>query len=161
MLVTPYLNVIEAETSIVNALYPEGTLILHLGPGLIEVNHWTPTSVGFAIHDGFCSTGSSVFYRAFWSKNYSVCPFGVADSPEQFYRKYGAYLNALPVDLCVFFVHIEKDPENKGNGGGWRWRKWGPYVGEGTPQHEYLDDEDGFENGIYTYHIYETLLPQE
>jgi len=51
---------------------------------------------------------------------------------------------------CVFFVHVAKDPTNSGNGGRWRWRKWGEYIGDHQPQCEYLDDEEGFSGGVYT-----------
>jgi hypothetical protein len=53
----------------------------------------------------------------------------------------------------VAFTHVAKDPENAGNGGGWRWHKWGEYIGTGQPTTEYLDDEEKFNDGIYTYHI--------
>lgn len=38
--------------------------------------------------------------------------------------------------------------------GGWRWHKWGPYIGAHDPQHEYLYDEVGIDV-VYCYHIYE------
>lgn len=40
--------------------------------------------------------------------------------------------------------------------GGWRWHKWGPYIGAHDYQHEYLYDEEGIEV-VYCYHIYEKL----
>jgi hypothetical protein len=52
------------------------------------------------------------------------------------------------------FTHVPKEPENAGRGGGWRWHKWGPYIGKGEPTTEYLDDEDGFADGVYVYHFY-------
>lgn len=38
--------------------------------------------------------------------------------------------------------------------GGWRWHKWGPYIGAHDPQHEYLADEVDIDV-VYCYHIYE------
>lgn len=38
--------------------------------------------------------------------------------------------------------------------GGWRWHKWGPYIGTHEPQCEYLHDEEGIEK-VYCYSIYE------
>lgn len=37
--------------------------------------------------------------------------------------------------------------------GGWRWHKWGSYIGTYESKHEYLYDEDI--DMIYVYHIYE------
>ena len=38
--------------------------------------------------------------------------------------------------------------------GGWRWHKWGPYIGTHEPQCEYLHDEPVVEN-VFCFHIYE------
>lgn len=81
--------------------------------------------------------------------------YGVCDSPEQFLKLHGAALEACPNRVAVFFTHVAKDPNNKGQGDGWRWHKWGEYIGEGSPQHEHLDDEDAFPDGIYCFHIHD------
>lgn len=46
--------------------------------------------------------------------------------------------------------------ENRGKGGGWRWHKWGTYIGTLDPQCEYLDDEDFGEDFKYVlcFHLY-------
>ena len=80
--------------------------------------------------------------------------YGVVDSPEQFDADFGQQMRDDARELAVFFTHIRKDPSNRGQGGGWRWRKWGEYLGHGTPQYEYLDDEEGFNNGVWVYHIH-------
>lgn len=84
-----------------------------------------------------------------------VGTYGVCDSPAQFMAKYKKGLQESPRTFFVSFMHVAKDPDNQGQGGGWRWHKWGEYVGEGSPQCEYLDDEPGFEDGIYCFHICE------
>jgi hypothetical protein len=38
--------------------------------------------------------------------------------------------------------------------GGWRWHKWGEYIGTHTPQHEYLYYEQEIEM-VYVYTVYE------
>lgn len=80
--------------------------------------------------------------------------YGVVDSPQQFYERFGKQLEADPRMLCVLFTHVEKssDPEATH---GWRWHKWGVYYGTGTPTQEYLDDEDAFNDGVYVFHIYD------
>lgn len=83
-----------------------------------------------------------------------VEPYGVCDTPEQFKEKFAQILENDPRPLVVLFTHVAKDPENKGLGGGWRWHKWGEYIGDGMPTREHLDDEEKFEKGIYCFHIY-------
>jgi len=77
--------------------------------------------------------------------------FGVCDSPEQFIFLVGSLLENDQRRFVVSFTHISKyDQPPKG---GWRWHKWGTYIGDGTPTCEYLYDESGFENGVYAYHV--------
>jgi len=38
--------------------------------------------------------------------------------------------------------------------GGWRWHKWGEYIGTQNPQCEYLYDDTHIEK-VYCYHIFE------
>ena len=68
--------------------------------------------------------------------------YGVADDIEQI-KEY--YKEEIADPDRKFFVHLTpvyQERENKGKGGGWRWHKWGPYIGKLDPQCEYLDDED-------------------
>jgi hypothetical protein len=81
--------------------------------------------------------------------------YGVCDTPQQFLEDYGKIIKEDERTFMVTFAKVDKYPENKGNGGGWRWHKWGPYVGHGQPTTEYLDDESLFDDGIYVYHIYQ------
>lgn len=80
---------------------------------------------------------------------------GVCDSPEQFLKLHERNLEGCKERVAVFFTHVKKDPSNRGRGGGWRWHKWGEYIGEWQPECEYLDDEDGFENGIYVFRVHD------
>lgn len=82
---------------------------------------------------------------------YESVHYGVADSPSQALTR-DAYLKANP-DTCVvvFFTPIcrEDEPEH----GGWRWYKWGEYVGDQGPKCEYLYDDKHIDM-VYAYHIY-------
>lgn len=79
--------------------------------------------------------------------------YGVCDSPDQFAEKFAVTLEADPRHFCVSFTKIAKADQSPD--GGWRWHKWGPYVGtqerSGT---EYLYDEPTIEV-VYVYHILE------
>jgi len=101
--------------------------------------------------------------------------YGVCDTPEQFFaHELGVYIREHKTrKFCVSFTHVAKNIEviNEANpddplavvsdgyktpsAGGWRWHKWGPYIGGGKPKCEYLDDETGFDDGVYCYHVYE------
>jgi len=85
---------------------------------------------------------------------------GVCDSPQQFLDRFRKQLQDDKRTFVVSFTHIAKDPSNRGQGGGWRWHKWGEYIGTGKPEHEYLDDEEGFEDGVYVYGILQTDGPK-
>lgn len=70
----------------------------------------------------------------------------------------GDYLKNSDKKFAIFFTKMEQDLENKGKGGGWRWHKWGQYIGKHNIQCEYLDDEDLSDinqDYILCFHIYE------
>ena len=77
--------------------------------------------------------------------------YGVCDSPQQFMEDVGPLLEKSDDKFVAFFTHVAKRP---GERDGWRWHKWGEYIGKGTPTREYLDDEEQFNDGIYVYHVY-------
>lgn len=86
-------------------------------------------------------------------------PYGIVDTPKQFIKKFRKQLKKDERSFVVSMTHIEKNPENAGKGGGFRWHKWGPYYGSKKPRREYLDDEAGFKNGVYVYHVFQVSGP--
>lgn len=56
--------------------------------------------------------------------------------------------------FVVTLTEVKRDQSNAGQGGGWRWHKWGEYIGKHEPTREYLDDEPDIER-VYCYHVYE------
>lgn len=77
--------------------------------------------------------------------------YGVCDSVGQFMEKFGAALKADAAEYCLSFTRIAKDEQ--GPIGGWRWHKWGPYVGNGEPMYEYLYHEPKFTE-VYVFHVF-------
>lgn len=86
--------------------------------------------------------------------------YGVCDSPEQLLELF-PIIDALENRyFCIAMTQMlrsEQAPE-----GGWRWHKWGGYVGVHEPQNEYLYDEipqyrsDGKSiDEVWVFHIYE------
>ncbi len=66
-------------------------------------------------------------------------PYGVADNIEQIKNHFCDEVNdpdnKYIIALTAVFQH-------KGQKYGWRWHKWGEYIGKLNPMYEYLDDED-------------------
>ena len=74
--------------------------------------------------------------------------YGVADNASQildYYERllaeYGGYMNSRKFIITMSPIFRENQPEN----GGWRWHKWGQYIGDFAQQHEYLYDEKGID----------------
>lgn len=100
--------------------------------------------------------GSSDFLRGYESypdlENHGSS--GVCDGLENLMEVMGGVLNDPERKFVVTLTPVHRDPSNKGHGGGWRWHKWGEYIGAFDAQCEYLDDEEGIDT-VYCYHVYE------
>lgn len=72
-------------------------------------------------------------------RNYEVGCYGVADTIEQI-KEY--YKEEIEDKENKYFIHLTPVFQEKGIRGGWRWHKWGEYIGELNPQYEYLNNED-------------------
>jgi len=61
-------------------------------------------------------------------------------------------------EFVVTLTRVRRDEQP--DEGGWRWHKWGEYIGAHDPQCEYLYDEDDIEE-VFCYHVFErvTVLP--
>lgn len=83
--------------------------------------------------------------------------YGVCDSPEQFMKKVGEIVEKDPRRLVVSFVEVRK--ADQPSDGGWRWHKWGEYIGEQNRKgFEYLYDEPEVEV-VFCYHILHLVSP--
>lgn len=76
-------------------------------------------------------------------------PHGVADNIDQ-------VLNFLKLhereeEYCVAFTELLR--ENEPESGGWRWHKWGDYIGTREPQCEYLAHEPEIDR-VIVWHVY-------
>lgn len=121
-----------------------GTTPTRHGLGLYQIGHWNFDSL---------LTGKWERYTNLEDLYEGGTAYGVCDSPEQFMRKLGWKLaDDRRRSFVISFVQLKK--ANESPGGGWRWHKWGPYIGEQDPQCEYLYDEPVIEE-VWTYHVYE------
>lgn len=97
-------------------------------------------------------------YESF-KPNYNKNQYGVADSIDQIKEYFKEEIEDKDRKFFISFTPVYQNKENKGKGGGWRWHKWGGYIGKLNSQCEYLDDEefgDDFEY-VLTFHLYEIL----
>ena len=79
--------------------------------------------------------------------------YGVCDNYQQVLKKCEELKNPQR-NFVVSITPVEKNKQPKE--GGWRWHKWGPYIGTLEPKCEYLYDEPAIEK-IFVYHVYEVF----
>lgn len=72
---------------------------------------------------------------------------GVCDNYEQVLEKYKDILNDPNKKYVIGMCTVE---------GGWRWDKWGEYIGTQNPEHEYLYDDIHIDR-VYCFYIYELI----
>ena len=78
---------------------------------------------------------------------------GVADNINQIKKHLGVYsTNETPRKICIKVTPIRKKDQHET--GGWRWHKWGAYIGTQKPKMEYLYNEPNIDL-VYVFHIYE------
>lgn len=81
--------------------------------------------------------------------------YGVCDNAEQILEKWPhlQYSNQRHF-ITMTPIYKKNEPESQG----WRWHKWGEYIGNHEIECEYLYDEKDIEV-VYVFHIY-TLQPE-
>lgn len=80
-------------------------------------------------------------------------PYGVCDSIENLLGEEPVLEDSKREFVVTMTPVLRTNQEAEG---GWRWHKWGMYIGYQDPQHEYLYDENEI-NLVYCYHIYEKV----
>ena len=77
--------------------------------------------------------------------------FGVADSVAQVVAALPSQVVASAQAYVVAVVQVNK--RDQPAWGGWRWHKWGPYIGQQSPTAEYLADEPLISE-VWCYSVY-------
>ena len=107
----------------------------------------------------FDDMGTIPFDQSFevFAPNYHKAQYGVGDSIEQIKEYFKEEIEDPNRKYFITVTPVFQDKENKGKGGGWRWHKWGEYIGKLEPKCEYLDDEDFGDDFEYVicFHLYE------
>lgn len=122
--------------------------------GYVLMAHWNPEFVIKEIADvrGRCRDDFDFAYPELTTADGDYIPnYGVCDSLEQFDALYGDTLRAHAHSFIVTFVEIRRDEQPAD--GGWRYHKWGEYVGTQEPMHEYLHDDTHIER-VFTFALH-------
>ena len=127
----------------------------HLQTGMYLVGHWNPDLICRDVIKHPWEVNMDLDWndrlRILNLENDEDVPeHGVCDTPQQLLEKFD--LNSSRMDLVVFFVKISKAAQPAD--GGWRWHKWGEYIGDLDPQCEYIYDEKEHIQEVYTFGIY-------
>ena len=85
--------------------------------------------------------------KSLWNSSW-VSLHGVADTSDQIRGHFRDQIEDTEATYIIGATPVIRDVSNKGKGGGWRWHKWGTYIGTHTPTTEYLDDEPDIESVI-------------
>ena len=80
--------------------------------------------------------------------------FGVADNIEQIIDYYNS--RDFKGNHVIFINKVTKDPDPEATFSGWRWHKWGRYIGTQHPQCEYLNDEPDITE-VLCFSIYQVV----
>ena len=116
----------------------------HLDTGIYEVNHFGCSP----FIDGYKNWPDEELVNkdGDWFGNYGVCD------------NYQQILDQCPMlkeSDRQFFITIKSVKKSEQSDcGGWRWHKWGQYIGTHKITTEYLYDEPIVEE-VFVYHIYE------
>ncbi len=78
--------------------------------------------------------------------------YGVCDGVDQLLEVMPAAIVTSERRFVVALHEVRRADQSEE--GGWRWHKWGPYVGRQEKTTEYLHDEPKVES-VWTYHVYE------
>jgi hypothetical protein len=78
--------------------------------------------------------------------------FGVCDTWEQITERWPSLAADQGHRYLVYLSPVLKADQYPH--GGWRWHKWGPYIGTLEPRYEYLYDEPDIER-VYVFQIVE------
>lgn len=86
-------------------------------------------------------------------------PYGLADNIDQIKEYLSPYYEDTNHNYFINLDRVDWNPENKGEGGGFRPYKWGPYLGTYNQinEYEYYDDcefPEDYQGYLIHFHVY-------
>lgn len=142
MLVDVEVGQTDPRTATVLGMIGKGRSTGRLMEGVYQNSHW-----GFELE----FRGRQVYEKDYPDLSEFPC-YGVCDSPEQLVEALPEIVTKGPKKYVISMVNLKKSDEPEE--GGWRWHKWGQYIGKQEPKCEYLAHEPKIEE-VWTFHIYE------
>lgn len=143
MLTDVEIGPVDPVTAIITGMIAHGRPKGRIQEGIYENGHWS-----FELE----FRGRQVYEKDYPYLGGDFNCYGVCDSPEQLVKLLPEIVTKGPKKYVISMVHLKKSEQP--DDGGWRWHKWGPYIGEQKPEREYLADEPLIEE-VWTFHIYE------
>lgn len=109
--------------------------------------HWPASSLGYGVSDNATQVFNHLqqALETYLTKDNSY-PFFIRG--KRLYK----FLTANPNAIYMLGFHPVFN-HHDGTLGGWRWHKWGPYLGKHTPQCQYLDEEQNIDY-VLIWHLY-------
>lgn len=132
----------------VNYTYPivkelqTGVYDAGLNPGMCRMDYESYPVLGEVEVYSFGSIGSFNAY-------------GVCDNYQQILDQCKELVDSPTRQFVITLAEMCKEDQEPD--GGWRWHKWGPYIGTQEPTTEYLFDEPIIER-VFCFHIYEKKI---
>lgn len=118
-----------------------------------EKNYFEHYGTGVYRHDGYIfNFDAFIEERCMENIIDEWVMYGVCDDYSQIMEKYDNLLSNPNKNYVVGLSVVER--KNQPEDGGWRWHKWGEYIGTKNPTHEYLYDDTHIDK-VYCFHIYE------
>lgn len=111
-----------------------------------------------ALNDSYRNTAFKRVMRKNDSSVFVSYPYGVCDNYQQILERIPSIdyiINSKKDKFCIVLNKIVKADQPAE--GGWRWHKWGKYIGDKHPKYEYIYDEDDSIEYVYLFTIYRIL----
>ena len=106
--------------------------------------------------DGMCiKTPELGVGWAEWFQTQSISQYGVADDVEQILERYKQAIDNPDSKIVISITRVCKPDQP--DRGGWRWHKWGEYIGTQEITTEYLYHEPIVES-VLCFHVYPVAL---
>jgi len=84
---------------------------------------------------------------------YHPFPRGVCDNYKQIIERDKDVIACVNSDEHFIIVLCKISKKDQPTDGGWRWHKWGKYIGDQNPMCEYIADEPEIDF-VYVYNLY-------